>query len=137
MQTKNTIKQVSLLLLSLIVAEGIFGVGLYWPVILAMKNRTGIFWIVFACGLFLSSLYSQKIGPMSIFLVAVLGVATLTINNSRGLGKLILIISLILNFVFDKLFGLQWSLFEMIILVVLGLVISSDQDSQETIKINL
>ena len=136
MQTKNTIKQLTILFLGLVIGEGIFGVGVYWPLLLIMKDKKWIFWLAFGCGLFLSVIYSQKIGLMSLFLTAVVTLVYLFVGGSRGHGKWLALISIVVSGGFDFVFGLPWSVWEVAFLAVAGLWVSHVLEGQESIKLN-
>lgn len=121
---------------SLVIGEGIFGVGVYWPFLLSMKDKKWIFWLAFGCGLFLSVVYSQKIGLMSLFLTAVVTLVYLFVGGNRGHGKWLALISIVVSGVFDLAFGLPWSIWEVVFLVVTGLWASHILEEQESIKLN-
>lgn len=120
----------------LFVAEGLFGFGLYWPFLLILKDKGWSFWVAFLAGIFLSVMYSQKIGLMSLYLVGVLTLISLFVGSGRGLGKWVTFISLLAACGFDLLFGLHFSIWEALALVVAGLLVGKFFESTETIKIN-
>lgn len=136
MQTKNNIKQMVFFALSLIIGEGVFGMGLYWPFLFLMKDKKNIFWISFLCGLVLSSIYKKGFGLMSLFLVGVAALANFFINNGKGSGLLILAVSILANLVFDLAFNLHWSLLEFVIMILVGMLANRDRDVRESIRVN-
>lgn len=136
MQTKNTIKQIILLLVALFVAEGVFGFGLFWPFLLVLRDKKGIFWISFFCGMLLSVIYTQKIGLMSLYIVFVVSLVYLFANDSKTFGKWLFLVSVLLGLLFDFLFGLHWSVAEGVLLGVTGLWVSRSFEFSETIKLN-
>lgn len=136
MQTKNIIKQIVLFIISLVVAEGIFGVSLFWPFLLLLKDKKWVFWLAFGTGLFLSSIYNQKIGLMSLFLVVVMTLLYLFMNNSRGFNKWVMVVSVIVSAVFDLAFGLPWTVWEILLIAMISAWAGNAFESTETIKLN-
>jgi hypothetical protein len=134
-QTKNTIKEIFFLTISVLLFEGVMGLGVFWPFLLNQTERKNSFWLAFFCGVLFSLFYNQKIGLMSLFLVTVMVGMHLMVGGG-GKGKIIMTVSLIANFVFDRLFGLNWSLWEGLVILVVCLLFAKDLESQETIKIN-
>lgn len=135
MQTKNTIKQLGLLFLLLFVAEGVFGFGLYWPVLISMKDKRWVFWLAFGCGLFLSLIYTQSAGLMSLFLVGVMAIISFVATGSGG-SKWILVVAVAVNIVFDLVFGLSWNIWESLAIVLVSLLTQNEREAQESIKLN-
>ena len=134
-QTKNTIKEIFFLTISVLLFEGVMGLGVFWPFLLKQTERKNSFWLAFFCGVLFSLFYNQKIGLMSLFLLVVMaGIHLIMGGGSRG--KIIMVMSLIANFVFDRYFGLSWSLWEGLVILVVCLLFAKDLESQETIKIN-
>jgi len=58
------------------------------------------------------------------------------VGSGRGLGKWVTFISLLAACGFDLLFGLHFSIWEALALVVAGLLVGKFFESTETIKIN-
>jgi hypothetical protein len=136
MQTKNIIKQIVLFFISLVLLEGIFGISLFWPFLLLMKDRKWAFWLAFGSGLFLSSIYNQKIGLMSLFLVVVMTLLHLFMNNSRGFNKWVMVVSVVVVSVFDLVFGLPLTIWEIAIVALVSAWAGNTFESSETIKLN-
>ena len=113
-----------------------FGFGLFWPFLLALKDKRWVYWVAFFCGIFLSVMYSQKIGLMSLYMVGVLALMSMFMGSGRGFGKWLVLISVVVAVVFDLCFGLHFSIWEGIALVITGFFASKFFETSETIKIN-
>lgn len=135
-QTRNIIKAVGTVLLSVAVGEGVLGLGLFWPFLLILLDWSGVYWLSLAVGILISSLYRLPIGYPALFMVAVVGGLSLLLGKGKEAGWIILAISLLANAVFDKVFGLGWSLWEAGSIVVVWIVATKWQEGSETIKIN-
>jgi hypothetical protein len=136
MQTKNTIKQSLFLILALFIGEGVFGFGLFWPLLLIMKDKKWIYWVAFFSGVFLSIIYSQDIGLMSLYLVTVITLTALFMGGARGFGKWVILVSVLVSSLFDFCFGLPFGIWEMIVIAVVGFFASKLFETNETISIN-
>lgn len=135
-QSKNIIKAVSVVLLSVIIGEGVFGLGLFWPFLLILLDWRGVYWLSVFVGILISGLYHMPIGMPSLFLVVIVGALSFIISSGRESGWIMLIVSLVANLVFDKVFGFSWSLWDPIFVVIAWAVAVRWFESSETIKIN-
>lgn len=122
--------------MALFLGEGVFGLGIYWPIFLLLVDWDYIYWFGLVCGIFISLLTDIRLGLPSLFLVVVFGLVSLLVGVKRSSQWALVILGVFLNFVFDKLFGLNWSLGEMLLVLGIGFLIVRDLDKQETIKIN-
>lgn len=136
MQTKNIIKLITLAVLALFFGEGVFGLGLYWPFLLLLIDWKGIYWLAFGFGILLSLVVGIEVGFSSLFLVLVLGVISFFVGVKRSSQWLLILLGVVLNLIFDKLFGLSWNFGEMLLVLGVGFWVVRGLDKQETIRIN-
>lgn len=136
MQTKNITKTIVLALLALFFGEGIFGLGVYWPFLFWLDDWRGIYWFGLWFGILVSLVSQIKIGWPSLFFVLVLGAMAKLLGPKRSTRWALVVLGAGLNFVFDKIFGLNWSIWEMFLVLGIGFVVGRDLERQETIRIN-
>ncbi len=137
MQTKNNIKSVGLFFLSLFVGEAVFGLGVFWPLLLVLKMGGWVYWLGFLSGLFLSVFYGQVLGLMSLYIIVFLVVCQFLFNTGKVKHFWIVLVSLVANLFFDYLFGFGFGLGEqVVVLVVSGLVVKV-AETNNTIRVNL
>lgn len=135
-QSKNTTKTVSTLLVMVLLGEGVFGWGLYWPFLLTLLNWGGIYWLAFGVGVLVSVLRGLSVGLPSLFILVVVGGLSLIFNAKKEMGWAIVLIGIVCSVVFDMVFGLGWSTWEVVAVLVSGLLAVSWFERSETIKIN-
>ena len=136
MQTKNIIKPIVWAVLGLFLGEGVFGLGLFWPFLLLLIDWSGVYWFGLVFGILLSLVTGVEIGLPSLFLVLGLGLLSLFVGVKKSSQWSIIFLGVILNLIFDILFGLSWSLWEMLIIFGIGFWVVRGLDKQETIRIN-
>lgn len=103
-----------MVVLSVLVGEGVLGLGIFWPFLLVLLDWRGVYWLALAVGILVSVIYRLPMGLPSLFLVVVVGGLSLFFNSRKETGGVILLISLVANLVFDRVFGLPWSWFDLI-----------------------
>jgi len=135
-QSKNTIKALIAVFVSVVIGEGIFGWGLYWPFLLILINWSGVYWWSLFAGILISVLNNISVGLPSLFIVFVIGCLSLFMRARKEMGIVILIISIMANFVFDKVFGLPWSVLESITLIIVSAIAISWFEKGESIRLN-
>ena len=89
-----------------------------------------------AFGILLSLVAGIEVGFSSLFLVLVLGIISFFVGVKRSSQWLLILLGVVLNLIFDKLFGLSWSLVEMLLVLGVGFWVVRGLDKQETIRIN-
>ena len=135
-QSKNIINTVLIISLSVLLGEGVMGLGFFWPFLLILLDWRWIYWLSISVGVLISAIYRLPVGLPSLFLVVVTGGLSFVIGKEREAGWIILIVALIANFVFDKVFGFSWNIWDVVSVVVAWLVAVRWFDRAETIKIN-
>ncbi len=135
-QSKNIIKAVVAVLVSVIVGEGVLGLGIFWPFLLILLDLRWIYWLSFVIGLLIASIYRIPVGPPALFLVIVTGGLSFVFSSRKETGWVMLVISLLANFVFDKVFGLNWSWWEFLGVILSWSVAERWFEKSETIKLN-
>lgn len=135
-QTKNTIKIVSAVLLSVIFGEGVMGWGLYWPFLLMLLDWKGVYWLAFIVGIFVSVFRGIPVGLPSVFLLLVVGAMSILMSSRREMSMVILVAALVANIVFDKIFGFGWSFWEMAAVIIFGFLGMRWFEKSESIRIN-
>lgn len=135
-QTKNITKAIATVLLCVLVGEGIFGLGFFWPFLLIMLEWRGVYWLSFVVGVLISAIYRIPVGLPSMFLVIVTGGLSLIFGSRKETGLVILIVSLLAGFVFDKVFGLPWGVFDVVVTTLAWFVAVNWFEKGESIKIN-
>jgi len=135
-QSKNITKAVLTVLLLVILGEGVFGLGFYWPFLLILLDWRGIFWYSILIGIIISGLHRISVGLPSLFLIVVTGGLSLFFGSRKETGWVLLIFSLLSNFVFDKVFGFEWSIGEAFSVLAGWVIAVRWFEKSETIKIN-
>jgi hypothetical protein len=135
-QSKNITKAVLTVVFSVLIGEGVFGLGFFWPFLLILLDWRGIYWLSFVLGILISAIYHIPVGLPSMYLVIVTGALALVFNSRKETGLIILIVSVVANFVFDKVFGLTWNMFDLLSCVLAWLVAVTWFEKGESIKLN-
>lgn len=135
-QSKNIIKATLTVLISVIIGEGVFGLGFFWPFLLLLLDSRWVFWLALAVGILISVIYRLPVGLPSLFLVVVTGGLSLLFNSRKETGLILLCVSVLANFVFDKAFGLPWNWLEFFSVVLAWFVAEAWFERGESIKIN-
>jgi len=135
-QSKNTIKSVLTVLILTILGEGILGWGVYWPFLLMLLNWGGVYWLALGVGILVSVLRGVSVGLPSLFILVVVGGLSLVMNARKEIGWVMVIISVLANVAFDVVFGFSWSIWEVIAVIISGVVAISWFERSETIRIN-
>ena len=112
-QSKDTIGKVFLCALLLLLGEGLFGISLFWPVILSLIVTTRkTYYLGFVLGLVLSVMTGTYLGLASLLIVGGLFI----FERWRGvLGDnvwLTGLVAVLFGLVVDFALGLSWSLIE-------------------------
>lgn len=135
-QSKNTTKTVLTLLLMVLLGEGVLGWGLYWPFLLILLNWGGVYWLAFGVGILVSVLRGLSVGLPSLFILVVVGGLSLVFNAKKEMSWAIVLIGVLSSIVFDIVFGLSWSVWGVLAVLVSGLLAMSLFERTETIRIN-
>lgn len=135
-QSKNTIKTIITLLVLVVLGEGILGWGLYWPFLLILLNWSGVYWLALIVGVLVSVLRGLSVGLPSLFILVVVGGLSLVMSTRKEMGWIIVLLSVVSSVVFDLAFGLGWSFWSVLAVIVSGLVALSWFERSETIRIN-
>ena len=135
-QTKNIIKAAVAVIFCVLFGEGVFGLGIFWPFLLILLDWSWIYWFSFVIGLLIASIYRIPVGPPALFLVIVTGGLSFVFNSRKETGWVMLVISLLASFVFDKVFGVTWSMWDFFSIVVAWMIASRWFERSETIKLN-
>ena len=135
-QSKNTIKVVIAVLLSVSFGEGVLGWGLYWPFLLLLLDWSGVYWLSLVVGIFVSIFRGISVGLPSVFILLVVGTLSMLMSSRRETGTMILIMAVIANFVFDKMFGFGVSMWETVAVVICGVMGMRWFEKGETIRIS-
>lgn len=136
MQTKNIIKTVAIVLLALFLGEGVFGLGIYWPIFFLLIDWAGVYWFSVAFGIFISLLTELKVGLPSLFVLLTTAVISNFVGVKKSSRNLLVVLGVVGNLLFDKMFGLSWSFWEMILVFGVGMVAVRGLDKQDVIRIN-
>lgn len=135
-QSKNTIKVVIAVLLSVIFGEGVMGWGIYWPFLLLLLDFHYVYWLAFIVGILVSVFRGIPVGLPSVFLLVVVGAMSILMGSRRENSLVILIVAVTANFIFDRMFGFGSSIWETVAIVVCGLIGMRWFERSETIRIN-
>lgn len=135
-QSKNTTKTVLTLLVMVLLGEGVLGWGIFWPFLLTLLNWNGVYWLAFVVGIFISVLRGLSIGLPSLFILIVVGGLSLIMSTRKEMGWAIVILGVVSSIVFDIAFGLSWSLWETLAVLISGLLALSWFERTETLRIN-
>jgi len=135
-QSKNTTKTVLTLLAMVLIGEGIFGWGLYWPFLLTLLSWRGVYWLSLVVGILVAVLSGLSIGLPSLFILVVVGGLSFVMSTKKEMGWAIVLIGVVSSIVFDISFGLSWSFWEVLAVFVSGLLAMSWFERTETIRLN-
>lgn len=135
-QSKNIIKAILTVLLAVIIGEGIFGLGFFWPFLLILLDSRLVYWLAFGVGILISVIYRMPVGLPSLFLVTVVGGLSLLFNSRKESSLVLLIVAVLANFVFNKAFGLSWSVLELISVILAWVIAETWFEKGESIRIN-
>jgi hypothetical protein len=136
MQSKNTTKTVLTVIVMVLLGEGVLGWGLYWPFLLTLLNWGGVYWLAFAVGILVSVLRGLSIGLPSLYILVVVGALSFLMNAKKEMGWAIILIGMVSCLVFDIVFDLGWSFWELLAVFISGLLALSWFERTETIRIN-
>jgi hypothetical protein len=136
MQSKNTTKTVLTVIVMVLLGEGVFGWGLYWPFLLTLLNWSGVYWLALGVGILVSVLRGLSIGLPSLFILVVVGGLSLILNARKEMSWAIILIGVVSSVVFDIVFGLGWSFWEVLAVFLSGILALSWFERTETIRIN-
>lgn len=134
-QDKNTIKAVIATIAAVIVGEGILGWGLYWPFLFLLLDWSYVFWLGLLVGILVSAFNGFSIGWTSLAIVIMLGVASVFSETRKSASIRLVIMSLLANFVFDLIFGLRWSIWELVGVLLVSLLVLERNGPGESIKV--
>ena len=134
-QVKNTIKVLLGAIAAAAIGEGVLGWGLYWPFLFILFEWEGVYWFALLIGILISVFNGVAVGLPSLFLVVVIGVLSLFFDGRRDLILVMVILSVVANFVFDRLFGLGWNLWEGIAVLLTSLFVFNLDSRAESIHI--
>lgn len=135
-QSKNTTKTVLTLMIMVLLGEGVLGWGLYWPFLLTLLNWDGVYWLALGVGVLVSVLRGLSVGLPSLFILVVVGGLSLVMSTRKETGWVIVILGVVCSVVFDIVFGLGWSVWEVLGVLIAGLVAMAWFERSETIRIN-
>lgn len=135
-QSKNTTKLVLTVVFMVLFGEGILGWGVFWPFLLTLLNWSGVYWLAFSVGILVSVLRGISVGLPSLFILVVIGGLSLLFNARKEMGLAIVLLGIVCSIVFDLVFGLGWSVWEILAVLVSGLWALSWFERTETIRIN-
>lgn len=136
MQSKNTTKTVVTLFTLVLLGEGVLGWGVFWPFLLMLLNRQGVYWLAFGVGILISVLRGLSVGLPSLFILVVIGGLSFIMSAKKEMGWALVLIAIVCNVVFDMVFGLEFSVWETLAVAVFGLWAVSWFERTETIRIN-
>lgn len=123
-------------IVTLLLGEGVLGWGIYWPFLLVLLDWSGIYWLTVVAGLLISVLRGIPIGLPSLFLLAVIGGLSIITNVRKEMSWVVVVVAVVANLVFDKVFGLSWSMGELVGVVVFSLIAVKWFEKGETIRLN-
>jgi hypothetical protein len=112
------------------------GWGLYWPFLLTLLNWNGVYWLAFGIGILISVLRGLSIGLPSLFILVVIGGLSLVMSAKKEMSWALVIIAVVCSVVFDLVFGLGISVWEIMAVTAAGLLAISWFERTETIRIN-
>lgn len=135
-QSKNTTKLVLTVVAMVLFGEGVLGWGIFWPFLLTLLNWSGVYWLAFSVGILVSVLRGLSVGLPSLFILVVIGGLSLLFNARKEMGLAIVLLGIVCSIVFDLVFGLGWSVWEILAVLVSGLWALSWFERTETIRIN-
>jgi len=135
-QSKNTTKTVLTLLVMVLLGEGVLGWGIFWPFLLTLLNWSGVYWLALGVGILISVLRGLSVGLPSLFILVVIGGLSLVMSARKEMGWVIIFLGIVCSLVFDIVFGLKWSVWELLAVAAAGLLALSWFERSETIRIN-
>lgn len=135
-QSKNTTKLVLTVVAMVLFGEGVLGWGIFWPFLLTLLNWSGVYWLAFSVGILVSVLRGLSVGLPSLFILVVIGGLSLLFNARKEMGLAIVLLGIVCSIVFDLVFGLGWSVWEVLAVLLSGLWALSWFERTETIRIN-
>lgn len=135
-QSKNIIKAALAVILCVLIGEGVFSLGIFWPFLLILLEWSSIYWFSLFIGILIASIYHLPVGLPALFLVVVIGGLSFVFNSRKETGWVMLLISILANFVFDKVFGLTWSWWDTVSIVIAWQMAVRWFEKSETIKLN-
>ena len=135
-QSKNTIKTVLTLLVMVVFGEGVFGWGVFWPFLLILLDWSGVYWLSFVIGVLISVLRGMSAGLPSLFILFIVGGLSFLMSTRKETGWMIVLLGVMCSVVFDIVFGLDWSVWELLAVLVSGILALSRFEKTETIRIN-
>jgi len=119
-----------------LLGEGVLGWGLFWPFLLTLLNWNGVYWLAFGVGILISVLRGLSIGLPSLFILVVIGGLSIIMSTRKEMGWVMVLLGVVCSVVFDMAFGLSWSLWETLVVLLSGLLALSWFERTETIRIN-
>lgn len=119
-----------------LLGEGVLGWGVFWPFLLMLLNRQGVYWLAFGVGILISVLRGLSVGLPSLFILVVIGGLSFIMSAKKEMGWALVLIAIVCNVVFDMVFGLEFSVWETLAVAVFGLWAVSWFERTETIRIN-
>ena len=119
-----------------LLGEGVLGWGLYWPFLLSLLNWSGVYWLALVIGVLISVLQGLSIGLPSLFILVVVGGLSFLLNARKEMGWIIILLGVVCCVVFDIVFDLSWSIWEVLALLLSGFLALSWFERTETIRIN-
>ncbi len=134
-QVKNNIKLVLTALILTVIGEGVFGLGLYWPVLVLMLDWDRVYWLAFVIGIFVSVFAGIPVGFPSLLLVVITGIFSLVLDGRRTHPAIVVISILVANIIFDKLLGFNSGLIEVIVVGVTSVLLLGWGEKNESIHI--
>ena len=135
-QSKNTTKTLLTLLAMVLLGEGVLGWGVYWPFLLTLLNWSGVYWLAFGIGVVVSVLRGLSVGLPSLFILVVVGCLSLIVSAKKEMSWAIILLGVVCSVVFDTVFGLGWSFWEAMAVLVSGFFAVAWFERTETIRIN-
>ena len=113
-QTKDTIGKIVLSLALLLIGEGFFGFGLFWPVLFSLVLTTKkTYWLGFFIGLILSVMTGTALGLASLVIVSGLFIFERwrwgVLRDNVWLSGLA---AVVFGFIVDRILGLSWGVAE-------------------------
>lgn len=135
-QSKNITKTVIIVLVAVILGEGIFGWGVFWPFLLTLLNWSGVYWLALIVGVLISVLRGVSIGLPSLFILVVVGGLSLVMSARKEMSWIMIIISILSAAVFNFAFGFGFSVWEAVGIIAVSLLALKWFEKSETIRVN-
>jgi len=101
-----------------------------------LLNWGGVYWLAFGVGILVSVLRGLSVGLPSLFILVVVGGLSLVFNAKKEMSWVIILLGMLCSVVFDIVFGLGFSVWEVLAVFVSGLIALSWFERTETIRIN-